>query len=612
MNLGLIALCIILYILKKPNNFNLGRLIIFSSIMKIIIYFLTLCNISFIVIQIFIVLGILLGLFNANNKLNYSYNLGYNLLVIFTFWLCFYGILDIVLLLPFLVFLDEFWVTEQKYDYLEGIINKMLAKLANYNIPTPGGGGPGPDFDPIIFKAMLNNYGEEELGVESNCPDLYNGLDLRNYKDYIIFNEDIYSISEWRYHLEKINCALDIPSKLKYKNFAVDIPSELIPKIFVSDISPILELKNFKNDLFALDRDHWFGFMGGYLPNGESEDQNIDTLKTHIGKNLKVYRGELDILHKGYLYYLGDKSTENQLCYDFWQKRQLQMRFGPAISECIVKSIEKSPIDTDKLRGKIIDFTKADIYNRELVENLLYILLSLDKNSFLAEFFSKRPEAISEYNNDMSGLRNLDVSWIILATSDWNAEPRCKELADEWLKLNKEHCRINEFTRSGLYEWLTEHYLYNHFTSHESFFILKIIDKITSSPEEHYTSPVKSKFVEHYTGKPINTWKFTEYTGPKTPIHTFESRGFQIEDHSKLGNKPFSGMKTHLTEIGKSSVCKSLVLSSKDIVKHTGAKPTIDTSQLIKGFHIIDHNKLGNKPFSGMKTFISCQGSARS
>jgi hypothetical protein len=85
MNLGLIALCIILYILKKPNNFNLGRLIIFSSIMKIIIYFLTLCNIPFIVIQIFIVLGILLGLFNANNKLNYSYNLGYNLLVIFTF-----------------------------------------------------------------------------------------------------------------------------------------------------------------------------------------------------------------------------------------------------------------------------------------------------------------------------------------------------------------------------------------------------------------------------------------------------------------------------------------------------------------------------------------------
>jgi hypothetical protein len=44
---------------------------------------------------------------------------------------------------------------------------------------------------------MLNNYGEEkELGVESNCHDLYNGLDLRNYKDYIIFNEDIYSISE--------------------------------------------------------------------------------------------------------------------------------------------------------------------------------------------------------------------------------------------------------------------------------------------------------------------------------------------------------------------------------------------------------------------------------
>jgi hypothetical protein len=73
----------------------------------------------------------------------------------------------------------------------------MLAKLANYNIPTPGGGGAGPYFDPIIFKAMLNNYGEEEeLGVESNCHDLYNGLDLRNYKDYIIFNEDIYSISE--------------------------------------------------------------------------------------------------------------------------------------------------------------------------------------------------------------------------------------------------------------------------------------------------------------------------------------------------------------------------------------------------------------------------------
>jgi hypothetical protein len=147
--------------------------------------------------------------------------------------------------------------------------------------------------------------------------------------------------------------------------------------------------------------------MCGYLPNGEHEDQNIDTLKTHIGRDLKVLRGELDILHKGYLYYLGDKSTENQLCYEFWQKRQLQMRFGPAISECIVKSIEKSPIDTDKLRCKIIDFTKADIYNRELVENLLYILLLLDKNSLLAEFFSKRPEAISEYNNDMSGLRNF-------------------------------------------------------------------------------------------------------------------------------------------------------------------------------------------------------------
>ncbi len=98
----------------------------------------------------------------------------------------------------------------------------------------------------------------------------------------------------------------------------------------------------------------------------------------------------------------------------------------------------------------------------------------------------------------------------------------------------------------------------------------------------------------------------------ETPIHPIKLAGdFHIVDRGHV-DKNFPGMERHLAEIAKSRVCKSLVLSSQDMVKHTGPKPSIETSQLIKGFHIENHNKLGNKPFSGMKTFISYQGSARS
>ncbi len=71
----------------------------------------------------------------------------------------------------------------------------MLTKLDNYNIPRPGGGGPGPDFDPIIYNYMMNSH-NECFDPESGFYDLKEGLDLRNFKDYIIVDEDIYNISD--------------------------------------------------------------------------------------------------------------------------------------------------------------------------------------------------------------------------------------------------------------------------------------------------------------------------------------------------------------------------------------------------------------------------------
>ncbi len=68
MNIGLIGLCIFLYIIKKPNNFNLKTLFIYSFIIKIIFSILTFCNIPFIVIQFFIVLAIFIGLYKAKDK----------------------------------------------------------------------------------------------------------------------------------------------------------------------------------------------------------------------------------------------------------------------------------------------------------------------------------------------------------------------------------------------------------------------------------------------------------------------------------------------------------------------------------------------------------------
>lgn len=593
-NLFYIGLGFILYVFKKPNNFNLGRLIIFSSIMKIIIYIFTLCNISFIGIYFVIVLAIFSGLYKAKNKLDYFYNTFYMLLVIFTFWHCFYSVFDIVSLLSFSVFFGEYntplkydYKTPQviyiennifslKYDYLEEMINKMLVKLNNYNIPSPGG-GPGPNFDPIIFHNMLDKY-DKYFDPESGSYDFIYGINFKNYKDFIVVDGEIYSTSDLSNHLEKINRTLDIPSKS--------------------------ELTAFKDDYFALHISHWRRV--GWLPNG-NVGENIDSLKASIGWNLGLFRQELNVLHKGYLYYLGYKSPENQLCYEFWQKRQL--------IDCtytVANSFEKAKIDTDwplQFTGwlkQFKDFTKTDIFNLELVENLLYILLLLDLNSTLAEFISKNPDIISKYNNDSSGLEQLYCLKIIDVIDKWYLEPKCRAITDEWLKLTRENGVSEYYTRWALYEAIAEA---NPSTGYDSHFILSIIDKIKSSPEEHYTSPVKTKFVEHYTGKPINTWKFTDYTGPKLPINISQltKGGFHIENHEILGKKPFPGMETHLTEIAKSRVCKSLELSSKDIVKYTGPKPSIDTSQLIKGFHIIDHNilGLGNKPFPGMKSFLS-------
>ncbi len=141
--------------------------------------------------------------------------------------------------------------------------------------------------------------------------------------------------------------------------------------------------------------------MGGYVVNG-SYNENISMLKAKIGINLGLFKQELNVLHKGYLYYLGDKSPENQLCYEFWQKRQLYLNFKSI--KYIADSFEKGKIDTAGRFSIITDYTKADIFNRVLVENLLYILLLLDNNSTLAEFISKNPDTISQYNNDRSGL----------------------------------------------------------------------------------------------------------------------------------------------------------------------------------------------------------------
>jgi hypothetical protein len=529
-------------------------------------------------IEIVIVSAIFYGYLKAKNKLGYTYNITYNLLVIFTFWQCLNSIFDIIALLPLSVFLYDLKAS-LKFDYLQGIINNMLTKLNNYNIPSPGGGGPGPNIDPIIFASMSQDNYTKYFDPKSGTYDNLNGVNLKNYKDFYIIDEEICSTSDLSNHLKKINSILDIPSKS--------------------------ELTAFKDDLFALDINHWN--RGGYVQCG-NVGENIDTFKADIGWSLGLFRQELNVLHKGYLYYLGYKSPENQLSYEFWQKRQLI-----DIILYTADSFEKAKIDTDwplEFTGfpkKFKDFTKTDIFNLELVENLLYILLLLDLRSTLAEFISKNPDIISKYNNDSSGLEQLYNLEIRNVLEEWYLEPKCRAITDEWLKLCRENGVSEQYTRCELYKAIAAK---KPSTGYDSHFILSIIDKIKSSPEEHYTSPVKAKFVEHYTGEPINTWKFTDYIGPKLPINISKltKGGFHIENHETLGNKPFPGMETHLTEIAKSKICKSLVLSSKDMVKYTGPKPSIDTSQLIKGFHIVDHNILGNKPFPGMKSFLSDKG----